>query len=707
MSCIEQRVCAWAPEIGVRVKSVVWVAFAAMAVSLVAVEQSQAQVSAVIDRATGNISLSQSGGGSSLLKGYTLVSESGFLSPDTWNSLEDQSISGWGEANPRPQQLSELNLEESTALADGDSWSLGNAFVGVVPPSGEDVTLEYWLADGSILTGAVEYTGPANDLVLNVDSNGAVTLQNLSALTGDFVVTGYNIFSDSGSLIPANFTGIGEDGWVNSNPKSTSLAELNFDGSKVFSAGTVVSLGNIFDVNGTPDLRIEYGNAALESRVGTVQYADQDVVVCEPINELLGDLNGDGTVDFPDFLKLSGNFGLDVDRYEDGDINCDGKVDFPDFLALSGNFGKSLPAAGAAAAVPEPSMGILALIGFVSLFGFRRSQKMQKVVGLCLVLGLMGAVSKQSIAEDFDTRFIRLDPAGTNNQINSTAEARDLVRDVPEDAEDGAAVGDYIIAENLTGKLDIIDLAGGPGDFTFINNPYLNGVNDNSMVDFLQYVSGTLVIPEGEWAIGFASDDGGFLNMPSISFIETFNENGSTIAGDGEILFNGTRGHSWTGGNFVVPAGGITTAFEALMFERGGGDSFEVVVVSEFVGTVEGVSAAQDFIDLGFELEDGTYDWVVTGDPFDPFLGNTGDFNLDGTVDLTDWMILSDNFGTGASLRQGDINFDGAVNLQDAAEFHAAFTAGAAASVPEPATVSLLLAAVGLMLGTARRRRLR
>ena len=705
MSCIQQRVFARAPEIGAHVKAVLWVAFATIAVCLVTVDKSQAQVSATINRATGNISLGQSGGGSSVLKGYTLVSESGFLSPDTWNSLEDQSIAGWGEANPRSQQLSELNLEESSALADGESWDLGNAFVGVVPPSGEDVTLEYWLADGSIVAGAVEYTGPANDLVLNVDSSGAVTLQNLSALAGDFEVTGYNIFSDSGSLIPDNFTGIGEDGWTNSNPKSTSLAELNFDGSKVFSEGTVVSLGNIFDVNGTPDLRIEYGNAALQSKVGTVQYADQAGPICEPINELLGDLNGDGTVDFPDFLTLSGNFGLDVDRYEDGDINCDGTVDFPDFLALSGNFGESLP--GAAAAVPEPSMGILALIGFISMFGFRRSQKMQKVVGLCLVLGLMSTVTKQSLAEDFDTRFIRLDPEGTNNQINNTAEARGLVRNVPEDAEEGAAVGDYIIAENLTGKLDIIDLAGGPGNFTFVNNPYLNGVNDNSMVDFLQYVSGTLVIPEGEWAIGFGSDDGGFLNLPSISFVETFNENGPTIDGDGEVLFNGTRGHSWTGGNFVVPAGGITTAFEGLMFERGGGDSFEVVVVNEFVGTVEGISAAQDFIDLGFELEDGTYDWVVTGDPFDPFLGNTGDFNLDGTVDLTDWMILSDNFGTGASLGQGDINFDGAVNLQDASEFHAAFTAGAAAAVPEPASVSLLLAAVGLMLGTVRRRRLR
>lgn len=693
MSNIEKLVSARGPEIGERLRRAsLGLVIAATAIVLCAIEESRAQT-ATVDRATGAISLTS--GATAELKGYTLKSDSGLLSPDTWNSLEDQSIPGWGEANPRVQQLSELNLEMSSTLNAGDSWDLGNAYAGgPTPPRDEDVTLEYWVADGSVLTGTVNYTGPANDLVLNVnEATGAATLQNLSALVGDFDVTGYSIFSDSGSLNVDGFSGIGEAGWVSANPQSTALAELNLEGSKVFSEGTVVSLGNIFDPNGTQDLTLEFTDVALNA--GTVQY---DVFIpCVPVNALLGDLDGDRTVGFPDFLTLSANFGLDVTRYEDGDIDCDGSVGFPDFLTLSANFGQTLPGA---AAVPEPSMGILTLIGLVGLFRFRRSRNMQRIVGMCLVVGLLSTASQQSWAEDFDSRFIRLDPAGTNNQINNTTEARDIVSAVPVDAEAGDAVGDYIVLENLSGKVEVVDLAGGAGNFGF-DDPYLNGVNDATMDDFLQFVSGTLEIPEGDWAIGFGSDDGGFLNMPSISFVETFNENGSVAAGDGEVLFNGTRGHGWTGGNFTVPAGGITTAFEAGFFERGGGDSFEVAVIDQFA------AGNADFPDFGFELEDGVYDgWVVTGDPFDPFLGNKGDFNLDGTVDAADWMILSDNFGTGASLTQGDINFDRQVDLVDASEFHAAFTGGgAAAAVPEPASVSLLLMAVGCLLGMTRNKR--
>ena len=93
-------------------------------------------------------------------------------------------------------------------------------------------------------------------------------------------------------------------------------------------------------------------------------------LVCSPINTLQGDLDGDGTVGFADFLVLSANFGNDVETYSDGDVTCDGAVGFDDFLALSANFGQSL-AAGAevqtAALVPEPSMATLGFIAFASL----------------------------------------------------------------------------------------------------------------------------------------------------------------------------------------------------------------------------------------------------------------------------------------------------------------------------------------------------
>ena len=57
---------------------------------------------------------------------------------------------------------------------------------------------------------------------------------------------------------------------------------------------------------------------------------------------LLGDINGNGTVDFADFLILSQNFGKDDSSVTDGDLNQDGAVSFADFLILSERFGDSV-----------------------------------------------------------------------------------------------------------------------------------------------------------------------------------------------------------------------------------------------------------------------------------------------------------------------------------------------------------------------------
>jgi hypothetical protein len=53
-----------------------------------------------------------------------------------------------------------------------------------------------------------------------------------------------------------------------------------------------------------------------------------------------GDTNGDGVVNFNDFIVLSNNFGIATsDGAADGDFNADGRVDFADYVILSNNFG--------------------------------------------------------------------------------------------------------------------------------------------------------------------------------------------------------------------------------------------------------------------------------------------------------------------------------------------------------------------------------
>ena len=53
---------------------------------------------------------------------------------------------------------------------------------------------------------------------------------------------------------------------------------------------------------------------------------------------LVGDADGNRTVEFADFLILSSNFGL-PGEWEQGNFDDDGLVAFADFLGLSGNFG--------------------------------------------------------------------------------------------------------------------------------------------------------------------------------------------------------------------------------------------------------------------------------------------------------------------------------------------------------------------------------
>lgn len=84
-----------------------------------------------------------------------------------------------------------------------------------------------------------------------------------------------------------------------------------------------------------------------------------------------------------------------------------------------------------------------------------------------------------------------------------------------------------------------------------------------------------------------------------------------------------------------------------------------------------------------------------------------GDFDSDGDVGFSDFLILRDNLGTGTNFTEGDINFDGQVNLKDFIELKALFAgggAGEAAAVPEP-SAHLLLSVAGMACLFFRRRR--
>ena len=89
----------------------------------------------------------------------------------------------------------------------------------------------------------------------------------------------------------------------------------------------------------------------------------------------------------------------------------------------------------------------------------------------------------------------------------------------------------------------------------------------------------------------------------------------------------------------------------------------------------------------------------------------SGDANLNGAVDISDFNALAGNFGaSGANWLQGDFNGDGVVNLLDLNALATNFGSGTSSApalgalVPEP-SLGLMLFVVPALLRRARRRR--
>ena len=185
-------------------------------------------------------------------------------------------------------------------------------------------------------------------------ADGTVNLddfQRLAAYFGEFATTySRGDFTQDGITDLEDLTA-----WstlAESSVKSDAVAAIQAD---------VTAGGSLYDFDGS----------------GATDAADVDMIAelfgvegggkCTPGN---GDIDGNGKVEFADFLILSGNFGQEADQ-AGGDIDCSGKVDFGDFLVLSGSFGQDV---GQASAVPEPRGMVLFGAAMVVLLAFRRTR---------------------------------------------------------------------------------------------------------------------------------------------------------------------------------------------------------------------------------------------------------------------------------------------------------------------------------------------
>lgn len=241
-------------------------------------------------------------------------------------------------------------------------------------PSGVDVERSFALADA--VSGTADIGNDSRIGVrigFEVDTNSLRNFQVDSDNDGEFELE----FIEPGNAISMpnltpqdwfliTYAGRGRTRADNVSVKQQSLVgdynqDLDFDhlDANIICRNGIVEGDPAFDYNGDGQLEIEDIN----------DFAFDH-------ESLPADMDFNGSVEFADFLVLSGNFGKPGD-YSDGDITCNGKVDFPDFLILSTFFGSSASQAqtgnfAASQAVPEPNSSTMVWMIVIGVLTLRK-----------------------------------------------------------------------------------------------------------------------------------------------------------------------------------------------------------------------------------------------------------------------------------------------------------------------------------------------
>lgn len=321
-----------------------------------------------VDRGRGFVVVQNTSSEAISFDGYSMTSSGGHLvtGDEGWQSLADHGFGGWQEANPTASRLSELNPLATMTLAPNEAVGLGRAY-GFQPaalgqPYPQDVRFRYYDPSGETLSAMVEFHGWRNNLVLLINpATGEAVLENQSPF--DLAIDGYRISSASGSLRPDDGAWISlsdraMDTWVEANPSTKMLAELNPIEADVIGAGARIRLGSLLDPRADLDLAFEFLMEDESSmREGWVIYESFSSGCPE------GDANGDCRVDLADLNSVRNLFGMSGIGLA-GDVDFDGHVDLVDLNMVRNRFGET----GSFAASEAPTWLMLAvgLCGLVS-----------------------------------------------------------------------------------------------------------------------------------------------------------------------------------------------------------------------------------------------------------------------------------------------------------------------------------------------------
>ena len=286
---------------------------------------------------------------SATIEGYGVIAPDGILDETQWTRF---TAGGTWVGNGSSTHVGESSFTGSRAIGPGAAIDLGNIYAfepTQLLETNEKIQFEYLLDGGRTAQGAVDFTGPYNNLVLVVDEEeNSVFIQNQSEL--DLEIDGYGIISESGSLDAGQWNGINQSdaAWDPGPDSDNHLSEVNYTGSRLFEAfnGDFLDVGQIFRSGAEQDLVFEYSIAGVSGVfAGNVEYEEG---LQAPVDF---DNDGDGDVDGFDFLLIQRNDPLLI----------------PQWAAEFGTTGSSV----VAAAIPEPTTCLLAVIGLICVAGRR------------------------------------------------------------------------------------------------------------------------------------------------------------------------------------------------------------------------------------------------------------------------------------------------------------------------------------------------
>lgn len=190
--------------------------------------------------------------------------------------------------------------------------------------------------------GSSDVNGDGIQDVIEVDCYEVSTVESTAVVTGTVFRDGSIAIDGNATLVSVSFeAGSGELSHQGSAPwqqlisadDSVSLVSPGVEDAVQLDGELTLPVR--FTGDDVSTLRGDWRDVA-----GNVHDIDLTFEPCG-LNQLVGDTDADGDVDFKDFLRLAMNFGQRTDAaFANGDFDCDGNVDSSDFLALANYFGK-------------------------------------------------------------------------------------------------------------------------------------------------------------------------------------------------------------------------------------------------------------------------------------------------------------------------------------------------------------------------------